>query len=191
MHTPLALVILVGLAGCVDAPPGSAVPGTVPDGYPPKIGTVATELDGKAVAWDTYDYSIGAYDASVQVLNYNGQIQFRLMGEPPGKPDQARNRLVMKAVMANTGQTGPLAKPVIEIVAGKDWQGVRLTSTGSEISLVLDSLKMMGPSGEYGHVAGQFSTTLCAADGEPPRIDRTKCQPFRGSFDSELQISGR
>jgi hypothetical protein len=55
---------------------------------------------------------------------------------------------------------------------------------------VLDSLTPMGPQGEYGHVTGSFTTTLCAADGEPAKIDRTKCQPFSGSFDSDLQIGG-
>ena len=110
------------------------------------------------------------------------------MGETPGQPDTNTNRLVMKAVMQDKTQTGALSAPVIEIVAGKDWDGPRLTSTGSATTLVLDSLTPMGAQGEYGHVTGTFTTTLCPADGAPARIDRTKCQPFSGSFDSDLQI---
>jgi len=124
------------------------------------------------------------------VMSYNGQTLFRLLGEPPGTPDAEKNRLVIGATMTGQTQTGALADPLIEIVAGKSWEGRRQSSSGSETVLVLDSLKPMGKQGEYGHVKGHFSTTLCAADGEPVRVDRTKCQPFSGTFEADLQIGG-
>lgn len=192
----LVLGLLV-LAGCADTQPSPAEMAAymppmpmLPEGYPAKIGAVSAVLNGTAQNWDNFDYSVGAYDASVQVLNYNGEIQFRLMGETPGKPDLEVNRLVMRAGMKSLTQTGVLAAPVIELVAGKDWEGPRLTSTGSSAHIVLDSLTPMGPQGAYGHVKGHFDAVLCAANGEPPQIDRKACQPFKGTFSSDLQIGG-
>ena len=184
---------MLALTGCMEtaaAPPTSGIQMELPAGYPPKIGAATADLSGVARAWTLYDYSIGSYDASVQVLNYNGKVQFRLMGDVVGKPNGDANRLVIGAEMTRQTQTGALNNPVIEIVAGKDWTGARLSSAGSAAALVLDSLTPMGPHSEYGHVTGHFSAVLCAATGYPAQIDRTQCQPFKGSFASDLQIGG-
>ena len=188
------MLALLGVAACGPAvPPDGTVVGiepTLPAGYPPKIGDVTADLGGRTRGWDLYDYSIGAYDASVQVYDNNGQATFRLMGQQVGKPDTEVDRLVIGAEMTAQTQTGALAKPVIEIVAGRDWDGGRLSSVGSTASVVLDSLTPMGPQGTYGHVTGHFSAVLCAATGNPARVDKAACQPFKGTFDSDLQIGG-
>ena len=199
MQARCALVALMGLAGCVAG--GSAtqptavvldVQPTLPPGYPPKIGMFATKLNERAEIFETHDYSIGAFDASVQVYDFNGEIRFTLMAEQAGRPQGKDARAVfVRAVMRNTTQTGDLTDAVVEIITNKDFDGPRLTSVGSGATVALTSLTAMGPQGEYGHVTGTVSAQLCAATGQPAVIDRTKCQPFSGSFDSDLQISGR
>ena len=184
---------VLALSGCMETATDPATTGVqmaLPAGYPPQIGAVTADLGGVARGWSLYDYSVGAHDASVQVLNYNGKVRFRLMGDVIGKPSGDVDRLVIGADMARQTQTGALGNPVIEIVAGKDWNAARLSSVGSAAVLVLDSLTPMGPHSEYGHVTGHFSAVLCAATGNPAQVDRAQCQPFKGSFSSDLQIGG-
>lgn len=172
----------LALAAC--APVGAVLP----PGYPPQIGTVTATLNGKAEAWDTYDYSVGALDAAVQITAFNG-VQFHLMGDPGGKPNGAANRLLIKGGMRSASALGALTDPVIEIIAGEAFDGARLTSIGAPVAVSLDSLTPM-TAGGYGHVTGHFKATLCGATGQPAQINRAACQPFEGIFTSDLQISG-
>ena len=54
----------------------------LPPGYPPKMGEITGTLGGKPVAWETFDYSIGAFDASAQArADWNTRvISLSLMG---------------------------------------------------------------------------------------------------------------
>ena len=76
MRAGWVALVLAGLAGCTAPQSGTVleIQPTLPEGYPPQIGAVSASLGGAAQAWDTYDYSIGAFDASVQVLGFNGEI---------------------------------------------------------------------------------------------------------------------
>jgi hypothetical protein len=98
--------------------------------------------------------------------------------------------LRVKANMASQTQTGALSAAVVEVIAGEDSDGVRLTSVGSQATVVLDSLTPMGSQGAYGHVTGHYSAVLCAATGQPPKVDKARCQPISGTFTSDLQIGG-
>ena len=182
-----AALLAALVAGCA---PTSQPGDGLPHGYPPKIGEVLAEVNGAAQRWDTYDYSIGAFDAAVQIMDFNGEVQLRLMGEPAGKPRSKSNRLVMKAVMTDKLQTGPLSGVVIEIIAGEDWNGLRLSSEGSAAGVVIDQVSVKPESAVTGHVAGSFRAILCATTGQPAIVDRGKCQPIRGTFASDLQFSG-
>lgn len=184
------LMAVLVLAGCVAIDDNMAAGMDVPDGYPPKIGEVVADLSGASQRWDTYDYSIGAFDAAVQVMDFNGEIQLRLMGEPAGKPQSKTNRLLMKAVMSDRLQTGALTGVVIEIIAGEEFDGLRLSSQGSAASVVVDKIAADPARDVIGHVTGRFSAVLCATTGQPAVVDRGKCQPIRGTFDSDMQFSG-
>ncbi len=144
------------------------------------------ELDGKAIKWETYDYSIGAFDAAVQILGYNDELQFRLYGVPPGQPNPRSGALYIKAVMKTPMQTGSLTDVVIEIPQSQTDHGLRLTSVGSPVDFRLDSVTQSDFG--YGHVQGHFNALLCMATGEPARINSENCQLFKGSFDSDMQF---
>ncbi len=195
MQRGAAALILLGLllAGCetVTTPPEGTVPQTRPGppaGYPPKIGGVRADLSGKGQKWDVYDYSIGAQDAAAQIMKYGGPIQFRLMGQPAGDAMVQRNRLALKGSMAGKLATGPLNDALIEVIAGEGWDGLRLSSSGQPVELVLDEITDRGNDG-YGHARGHFRTVLCAATGQPIKVDTSRCQPFSGTFDTDLQFS--
>ena len=190
-----AVLVLTGLflSGCeatTSVPDGTVleIRPDLPAGYPPKIGDVKADLNGKGQNWDVYDYSIGAFDAAAQIMSYGGTIEFRLMGQPGGAPKAMRNRLVMKGTMSGRLNTGPLPGALIEIIAGDDWNGLRLSSEGQAVELVLDEVTDKIDGG-YGHARGHFKAVLCAADGNPIRADRQRCQPITGTFDTDLQFS--
>ena len=190
-----AVLILAGvlLSGCEATTP---VPdGTVlalrperPPGYPPKIGDVVADLNGQGQHWDVYDYSIGALDAAAQIISRDGVIEFRLLGQPAGDPDVRRNRLVLKGEMAGKLATGPLPGVLIEIIAGEDWDGLRLSSSGQRAALVLDEVRDKA-DGAYGHAKGHFSAVVCSAEGEPIRLDPKLCQTITGTFETGMQFS--
>lgn len=78
----------------------------------------------------------------------------------------------------------------IEIIAGKDWDGPRLTSEGSPAKIILDRIATDPDRVVLGDATGRFSATLCAATGMPAVVDRTQCQTLTGSFVTGLQFPG-
>ena len=190
-----AVLILagLGLSGCeatTSVPDGTVLEGRpdLPPGYPPKIGAVTADLNGRGQNWDVYDYSIGAFDAAAQIMGHGGTIEFRLMGQPAGDPDVRRNRLVLKGAMSDKLATGPLPGALIEIIAGEDWDGLRLSSSGQVVDLVLDEVSDTG-DGVHGHASGHFSAVVCSANGQPIESNARNCQTISGTFDTDLQFS--
>lgn len=182
-----AVLALMALVACDAAPGNQPIPAPrivtadLPPGYPPKIGAVAAVLNGKAVAWDTYDYSVGAFDASAQFVGPKAMPEFRLLGMQPGQPGSDRNRLTMKG----SGSGGALQDVLIEVVAGRDWNGLRLSSAGQKAVLVLD--RVTGDGVSRGHVTGHFLATICAANGMPIKVDTRHCQAISATFETEFQ----
>lgn len=182
-----AVLVLMALVACDTAPGSQPIPAPrivtpdLPPGYPPKIGAVAAVLNGKAVAWDTYDYSVGTFDASAQFVGPKAMPEFRLLGMQPGQPGSDRNRLTMKG----SGSGGALQDALIEVVAGSDWNGLRLSSAGQKAVLVLD--RVLRKDQGYGHATGHFAGTVCTANGTPVRVDTRYCQPVSGTFETDLQ----
>ena len=183
-----AVLAFVALAGC--AAPGVS-PGVVtpdlPPGYPPKIGTVSAVLNGKAVGWETYDFSLGSRDASAQFAGSKDAPVFRMLGFPAGNPKAEANRITMKG--AGPVKAGALSDVLIEVIAGANWDGLRLSSQGQAATLVLDSVA--AKDGVYGHATGHFTAHLCRAMGQPARVDVRYCQDMTGKFETDYQTDLR
>ena len=184
-----AVLAFVAMAGCV-APavvpaPKPAV--ALPPGYPPKIGDIKALLNGKAAAWQTYDFSLGAFDASAQFVGAKDAPVFRMLGFPPGQPKSEVNRITMKG--AGPVKAVALSDVLVEIVAGANWDGLRLSSQGQAATLVLDSVA--AKDGVYGHVTGHFTAHLCRAMGQPARVDVRYCQDMTGKFETDYQADLR
>ena len=187
---PLTLI----LPGCTEPPGIDNGDGTrtievqmeLPEGYPPKIGDVMANVNGKAQHWETYDYSIGAMDAAAQIRDNQGVVEFVLIGAMVGEPQNRENRLWLTGRMAGKLGAGPVAAALVEIT-GPDWDGPRQTSFGQSAEIVLDQVHDRQDGG-YGHATGHFSAVICDGDGEPVQVDTTRCQPISGTFDTEIQF---
>lgn len=135
------------------------IPPELPDDYPPRIGGMVAVLNGQGMVWDTYDWSVGVFDSSVQITDFNGETRFFLTGEQVGQPNIDEKRLRLFALMTGPGQRRALQSAEIEFIEGA-WDGPRLSSSGSAAEVVLDHL-ILDQGGYGGQVKGNFSATLC------------------------------
>lgn len=160
----------------------------LPAGYPPKMGEISGTLGGKAMAWETFDYSIGAFDASAQArMDWESKVvSLNIMGMKPGKPDDGRQRIWIKAEFGPTLKPGPSEGAVeVLLLRGKDIDGPRLVSDGRMVEVVLDSI---GPKAEDSYsrrMTGHVAARLCPVDWM-----FKKCQDVMLTFDTDVQIDG-
>jgi hypothetical protein len=160
----------------------------LPPGYPPKMGDISGTLGGKAIAWETFDYSIGAFDASAQArVDWETKVvSLNIMGMKPGKPDDDRQRIWIKADFGNTLQPGPAAGVAqVLFLRGKDSDGPRLVSDGATAKVVLDSIGPQVADSYSRRMRGHVSARLC-----PVGWVFKKCQDVTLRFDTDVQIDG-
>lgn len=160
----------------------------LPAGYPPKMGDISGTLGGKAMAWETFDYLIGAFDASAQArVDWETKVvSLNIMGMKPGKPDDDRQRIWIKADFGNTLQPGPAAGVAqVLFLRGKDSDGPRLVSDGATAKVVLDSIGPQVADSYSRRMRGHVSARLC-----PVGWVFKKCQDVTLRFDTDVQIDG-
>ncbi|NUB42803.1 hypothetical protein GEU84_000260 [Fertoebacter nigrum] len=154
-----------------------------PPGYPPVLGDVAATLGRDAVAWQTYDFSIGAFDASAWIDTYDG-ITFKLIGYTPGDPDAETGRLRVAATYASTPQVGSKPTALMIEIFDDGLEGPRLSSQGRAAVLEITAIELGSGSG-YGSMSGRLTAELCPRGGK-----NGACRKFSGTFDTGLQFSG-
>lgn len=156
-------------------------------GYPPKMGEISGFLGKEAVAWETFDFSIGAFDASAWVNEYNGVVTLRLMGYPPGQPQIDTGRVLISADMGKAlKKRGKSSEVEIEIYRDEDRDGPRLSNKGKAGRLKITRLKPApGAASGYGEIEGVVTARLCPVDWKEQR-----CQDFSASFTTDLQFDG-
>ena len=157
-----------------------------PEGWPWLLGDVAGKLGGKKVAWQTYDFSIGALDASVWAGDPWGPVEFHLGGFTPGDPKSDRMKLQVTAGFGGALQPGMAVGPVkVNIYLSSNRDGPRLSSDGHRASLTITSLVRSTDNQNYGHVAGTVTARLC-----PVLWQGKSCQDFSMRFDTDMQFDG-
>lgn len=175
-------VLTLFLAGCVAAQTNPDEPVVVyPDGgpgYPPKMGDVTGTLGGTAVAWETFDFSIGAFDASAWVEHFDGPYRLHLNGYPPGNPNAKSDRLRVTGTFAGSPAAGTLQ--AVEIVTGADG-----TFRVEAATLVVESIDAPEGSG-YGSASGRITASLCPAN---PAV-KAPCQLLDARFATSVQFNG-
>ncbi len=157
----------------------------LPEGYPPKMGEVAGTLGGDAVRWETFDFSIGAFDASAWVgAGYDAPLMtLHLMAYPPGEPDTMAGRVYAEAEFGAALHVGDGTKVAVSIMKADDIDGARLSSEGQTAVLVIDSI---GPAREDSYnrrMTGRIEAQLCPVDW--PGQD---CQDLVLNFDTDVQL---
>lgn len=155
------------------------------EGYPPKMGDVYGTLGGEELHWETFDFSIGAFDASAWIGSgyETPEMSFHLMAYPPGEPDTMAGRIHAVAVFGDTLHLGEGQSVTVSIMKGDDIDGARLSSEGQPVMLVIDSI---GPAREDSYdrrVTGRIEGRLCPIDWK-----RQSCQDLILTFDTDMQL---
>lgn len=153
--------------------------------YPPKMGGITGTMGGKPMSWETFDFSIGAFDASAWADAdwETKEVSARMMGYKPGLPDDLRGRIYIEGDFGKALRTGAALNPVVEIYRGDDRDGPRLTSEGQRAEFVIDSI---GPKVEDSYsrrVTGHVTARLCAKDWP-----LKPCQDITLRFDTNMQM---
>ena len=184
------------LAACqTEAPPVGIMPdGTaleVPIGEvenPPLMGDITGTLGANPVHWQSFDFSLGAYDASAWAGDRDGGTMFMIGGYPPGKPHDDANRLRIETRYARPFDRlaalplGPAAAKVT-VYLTEDSDGPRLEG---EAALTVVTAAPPPPEGyALGHATGSVTAKLCPVAGA-----EGACQDIDLRFDTEVQFGG-
>lgn len=159
---------------------------------PPKLGTVSFESGGTVQIFTTFDFSVGAFDASAWFDSRDGVQRFTMTAYPEENPDAESGLLRVTAGLPGGRVAGSEGAPVlVEILWEGKRDGRKLTSVGHPASLVIDRFTPdTDSSSGYGQAKGRFKATLCPGTGDPAKVTLgTDCQTVSGSFDTRVQYS--
>ncbi|MDZ4312520.1 MAG: hypothetical protein U1A24_18385 [Cypionkella sp.] len=181
MRLAPALAVLLWVAGAAAAQDTEALPA----GYPPKLGGAAGQLGGKPAAWEFFDFSIGAFDASAWVdSDYETKaVQLKLMGYAPGQPNDMRFRLWAKGDFGPAFRSGAAEAPVVEVLRDDDIEGPRLSSQGQQAEMVIESIGPKQDNSYLRHVTGRLTARLCPQDWL-----FKSCQDIDLRFETDVQM---
>lgn len=184
----LALAALA-LAGCVagtdsgpqDVVVGSYDPWSEP-GYPPKMGDITADVAGVAKTWATYDFSVGAFDASAWFGSSDGAVTLTVTGYPDDNPRAGRGLLRLQGRLAGPPAAGVAVEDAtVAVLDGdRDWPTLSGTAT-----LRIERLTREAAGGGYGEIGGSFEGALC-----PPAVMGAPCQQITGRFRTTVQFDG-
>jgi hypothetical protein len=149
---------------------------------------VTGTLGGKAAQWTTYDYSVGAFDAAVQIRGQADAPEFHRSAQPPGKTEGRTGELRMQGLIGKSLKAGVMTGALDEIGIGETDDHPRYSSYGQSAEIVLDEVvDTEGPMG-YGHLKGHFSAHMCVArGGDVPVVNLANCKDVAGRFESDFQ----
>lgn len=184
------------LAACVGGAPRGAGEETGP-GYPPRMGVVEASLGGRAARYETFDFSVGAFDASAQFRNEpaadgtitsGGRVRLVLWAYPDGDPKARKGILAIAAVFPGLPAGAARSRDVtVELRTDGDSGGRRLLSKGPARLELLSITRDADQGGAYGRGTGRVSATLCEAVGDA-LVPGGACQDFSARFDTALQF---
>jgi hypothetical protein len=163
-----------------------------PEGYPPAMGGAVLTEGADTFYFTTFDYSIGAFDASAFFLGMeSGAPTFTLTAWPNGDEDAKSGLLRVEGTFSGViGPGSTDAAAVVAISIKETFRGRRWTSEGGEGVLVIDSFvpQTPGSSSGYGHATGHFTARICSADGDPAVVAKNaRCRAVTGSFETDVQ----
>lgn len=156
--------------------------------YPPRLGTMSAVIGDSQASWTTFDFSVGAFDASAWFSrSYEpdagpGETTLTLVGYPNENP-RAENGL-LRVVLRLDGRPEAGVRVIgatLELIDNRDFAAPRLAGTGSGSLTRAD----IGQGSGYGEAAGQFDGRLC-----PPDDPDGACLSVTGSFTTTVQYDG-
>lgn len=150
-------------------------------GPPPKLGDIEARLGGKPSVWETYDFSVGAFDASAWIDYYDG-IVLTLQGFPVGQAEVEGQRLSIRATFDGMVKPGDQGKAVRVELFDRNFDGPRQSSKGRAASLTVTRVESGPDTSGYGHISGTFTARLCPMAGK-----NGPCRQIEGRFDTGMQ----
>lgn len=176
--------ILTGLAALSLAPAWAEdTANELPEGYPPKMGEIDARVGRKPVRFETFDFSVGAFDASAWVALEDRSRKLTLIGYPKG-PEGRRGRLRIVGYFPGEMIPGKLLGPLGEIYDGEGLDGHRMSTLGNPTEVVVEALEREAGAA-YGRVRGRITGTLCPRGGK-----NGVCKSFEARFDTAVQFDG-
>jgi hypothetical protein len=160
-----------------------------PPGYPPPLGEVVLHEHGRESLLTTYDFSIGAFDASAWLASDATGPVFHLTAYPDAKAETGLLRL---SGQLDGDLPAVLVDPLVEINLAPGFVGRRWSSAGQRVEITLEELVPDDPEAGSGYArfAGHFEARLCSADRKPVVIaPGARCRSLSGRFETRGQVS--
>ncbi len=169
-----------------------------PEGYPWVLGEARISLDGKVRGYTTFDFSIGAFDASVQFRDHydcsgtgackaTGRFLLSLGAYPDGNPEAEADVVLVQGVFDRL-PTGPkrTRNVTVEILSPGGQDDRSLIAKGPA-KLRLTAVKRgRDGSDSYGTLSATVTATVCEAR-EGALIPGGACHAFEAVYDTEVQ----
>jgi hypothetical protein len=175
--TDTPLVDPPGVIGGGDGPRG-------PFGGPPEMGVIAFSEGGAPErVWTTYDFSVGAYDASAWFGRPGGgPVTLTITGYPDQDP-QAEDGLLRLVVELDRLPTGPgdLPEGWLTIVDDGNWDS---PVQQSPARVTLDFISREQAESGYGQIRGIFTAGFCYETGN----GLAECNGVEGRFATQVQF---
>ncbi|OYU18137.1 MAG: hypothetical protein CFE34_12145 [Rhodobacteraceae bacterium PARR1] len=135
-----------------------------PEGYPYPLGDLSGTIGGTAYTLKSYDYSVGAIDPAVWVMEMDDGWQMRATFENATDPGADGPEVTFKAKPPAALAKGMRFLAAVELVQSTgDDEAVLLTSAQPAEVVITDFTE--GGSGEYDRITATLTGTLCAPSG--------------------------
>lgn len=186
----LLALLLLPIAACTEVPAAMGVrpseaPVTTfsPDPWgqegPPRMGQVAGRIGDQPAGWSTFDFSVGAFDASAWITDEAaGGPGLRLTIIGYHSAEDRNDRVFLHAHIGGL-QPGPALDGDLQIIDARPDEP-RLQGAAE---VVITAIGRPSPDDSYGHVAGTVTAEIC-----PPPGEAAPCLPVQLSFDTALQF---
>ncbi len=195
------IMSLIWLSACVSEGVGREIipaAGELPEGYPWKMGDGVVSRDGAARDYATYDFSLGAYDASVQFRkDYDcsgvgsckdtGKVVLSLGAYPGADPDADADVVHINGLFAALPDSPASTQTVSVVITGPDGRGGKTEVSNGPAELKVTSIaRGRDGSDNYGLLTASVTATVCEAkDGV--LIKGGQCHAFTANFSTQVQ----
>lgn len=149
--------------------------------YPPRLGSVAAVIDGTAAGWETFDFSVGAFDASAWFMKVDEAVVLTVNGYPDGNP-RAEDGLIRIAATFGTAipAAGTVTQGFVSIVDDRAWDTPRLRGP---VTVTVDTIRRDAATSGYGDLTARLAGEICAAAGGD-------CREITGTITTRFQYDG-
>lgn len=154
------------------------------------MGYVTATSGAQTLTWETYDFSLGAFDASASIRRSDAGITLNIRAfDPEDEGLDGAFRIDIEAILASLN-AGPGSVTLIEVVDQDRFaeDSARYRGT-SDVSLAVTALTRDGED-SYGQISGTFAGSFCRATSEQAAIDTEDCRDVTGQFDTMVQFEG-